>query len=82
MGFLRLAQVNNAAFVVMKKTTECTLEEYSSVMNTNVESSYHLCQLAHPLLKETGNASIVFISSVAGAVSLPRLSAYAASKGM
>lgn len=73
--------VNNAALVVMKGATEYTLEEYSSVMSTNVESSYHLCQLAHPLLKASGNASIVFMSSVAGAISIPRLSAYAASKG-
>lgn len=84
MGFLRLVmliQVNNAALVVMKGATEYTLEEYSSVMSTNVESSYHLCQLAHPLLKASGNASIVFMSSVAGTISIPRLSAYAASKG-
>ena len=51
-------------------------------MNTNLQSPYHLCQLAHPLLKASGNGNIVFISSVAGIVALPMLSVYSATKGM
>ncbi|KAJ0879859.1 putative oxidoreductase [Helianthus annuus] len=35
---------------------------------TNLESSYHMGQLAHPLLKTSGVGSIVFISSVVGLV--------------
>ncbi|KAG6769509.1 hypothetical protein POTOM_025148 [Populus tomentosa] len=50
-------------------------------MNTNLQSPYHLCQLAHPLLKASGNGNIVFISSVAGIVALPMLSVYSATKG-
>lgn len=50
-------------------------------MATNFESTYHLCQLAHPLLKASGMGSIVFISSVAGLVSIGSGSIYAASKG-
>ncbi|KAJ4704620.1 tropinone reductase-like [Melia azedarach] len=73
--------VNNAGIFVIKKSTEHTFEDYSTIMCTNIESSYHLCQLAHPLLKASGNGSIIFMSSVAGLVSLPRLSVYAASKG-
>ncbi|XP_057971003.1 tropinone reductase homolog At5g06060-like [Malania oleifera] len=73
--------VNNAATVVRKETTAFTAEDYSTVMSTNIESPYHLCQLAHPLLKESGAGSIVFISSVAGVVGLPQMSIYAASKG-
>ncbi|GMN60116.1 hypothetical protein TIFTF001_029213 [Ficus carica] len=65
----------------MNKATDYSLEEYSSIMRTNVEAPYHLSQLAHPLLKASGNASIVFISSIAGVTALPVLSAYAASKG-
>lgn len=77
-----MPQVNNAGIFVIKKSTEHTFEDYSTIMCTNIESSYHLCQLAHPLLKASGNGSIIFMSSVAGLVSLPRLSVYAASKGM
>ncbi|KAG5009842.1 hypothetical protein JHK87_018357 [Glycine soja] len=50
-------------------------------MGTNFESVYHLTQLAHPLLKESGQGSIVSISSIAGLKALPVFSVYAASKG-
>ena len=64
-----------------KPTVDFTSEEFSSLMTTNFESAFHLCQLAHPLLKESGAGSIVFISSVAGVVSLSVGSVYGASKG-
>jgi Tropinone reductase 1 len=67
--------------VRLKETIEHTFEDYSTIMSTNIESPYHLCQLAHPLLKASGVASIVFISSVAGVIALPYVSGYAASKG-
>ncbi|WCJ28337.1 NAD(P)-binding Rossmann-fold superfamily protein [Euphorbia peplus] len=73
--------VNNAAIAKHRETVEYTEEEYSTIMSTNLESPYHLSQLAYPLLKSSGNASIVFISSIAGLVSLPIISAYAATKG-
>lgn len=50
-------------------------------MSTNLDSSYHLCQLAHPLLKASGKGSVVFISSVAGSVHLFSGSIYGATKG-
>ncbi|KAI3821789.1 hypothetical protein L1987_09361 [Smallanthus sonchifolius] len=73
--------INNAAATLLKDATKHTLENYEFIMRTNVESPYHLTQLAHPLLKASGNASIVFISSVAGVTGLPSISVYAASKG-
>ncbi|KAG2690633.1 hypothetical protein I3843_09G193600 [Carya illinoinensis] len=73
--------VNNAGTWVLKDALQYTLEDYSAVMGTNVEPPYHLCQLSHPLLKASGAASIVFVSSVAGVTALPNLSGYAASKG-
>jgi Tropinone reductase 1 len=73
-------QVNNAATCTLRRTEEYTLEALSSMMGTNVEASYHLCQLSYPLLKASENASIVFIASIAGSIALPRLSAYAATK--
>ncbi|KAJ9546424.1 hypothetical protein OSB04_018967 [Centaurea solstitialis] len=73
--------INNAGSTRMRDATEHTAEDYSFIMRTNVESPYHLSQLAYPLLKSSGNASIVFISSVAGVMALPALSVYAASKG-
>ncbi|KAF9679951.1 hypothetical protein SADUNF_Sadunf06G0069100 [Salix dunnii] len=73
--------VNNAATVVSKDSTEVTAEDMANTLGTNVEASYHLCQLAHPLLKASGNGSIVFISSVAAVLALPTLTFYGASKG-
>ncbi|KAG9146557.1 hypothetical protein Leryth_026833 [Lithospermum erythrorhizon] len=66
---------------MMKRATEISDEDYSILMETNFKSPYQLTQLAHPLLKASGKASIVFISSVAGQIALPGLSVYAATKG-
>ncbi|KAK1417608.1 hypothetical protein QVD17_26738 [Tagetes erecta] len=73
--------INNVGTAFTKPTTEYTAEEYSMLMATNLESSYHMCQLAHPLLKTSGVGSIVFISSVAGLVNASVGSIYSASKG-
>lgn len=72
--------VNNAACLVMKRVINHSSEDYSTIMGTNFESPYHLCQLAHPLLKQSGTGSIVFISSMAGVIALPALPIYGASK--
>nr|GMC69335.1 tropinone reductase homolog At5g06060-like [Ipomoea batatas] len=72
--------VNNAAICKMVKATDYEAEEFSRIIETNVESPYHLTQLAYPLLKATGNASVVFISSLAGHVALPAFSVYGSSK--
>ncbi|XP_074578665.1 tropinone reductase homolog At5g06060-like isoform X2 [Curcuma longa] len=72
--------VNNAGTNVRKPTVDYSAEEFSLVMATNLESAYHLCQLAHSLLKASGVGSIVFISSVAGVVALNTGSVYAATK--
>lgn len=73
--------INNVGTNIRKPTVDYTAEEYSKLMATNLESSYHLCQLAHPLLKASGTSSIVFISSVAGLVHLCSGSIYGATKG-
>ncbi|KAK1365438.1 tropinone reductase-like [Heracleum sosnowskyi] len=73
--------VNNAGIAVLKETTEFTAEDFSNIMTINFEASYHLCQLAHPLLKKTGDGNIVFISSVAGVKAFPLASIYSSSKG-
>ncbi|GJN05046.1 hypothetical protein PR202_ga22644 [Eleusine coracana subsp. coracana] len=40
--------VNNAGQVFIKPAAECAAEDYSHLMATNLESSFHLNQLAHP----------------------------------
>ncbi|CAN1150590.1 Tropinone reductase homolog At2g29150 [Linum perenne] len=73
--------VNNAGTSIGRLTTKVTAEELSTLWGANFESGYNLCQLTHPLLKASGSASIVFISSVAGAASYTYLTAYGATKG-
>ncbi|XP_051143633.1 tropinone reductase homolog At5g06060-like [Andrographis paniculata] len=73
--------INNVGTNIRKRTVDYTAEEYSMLMATNLESSYNLCQLAHPLLKAAGTGSVVFISSVAGLVHLFSGSIYGATKG-
>ncbi|XP_072954421.1 noroxomaritidine/norcraugsodine reductase-like [Typha angustifolia] len=73
--------INNAGTGIRKPALDCTAEEYSYLMASNLESSFHLSQMAHPLLKTSGRGSIVFISSIAGVVATKNLSLYSATKG-
>lgn len=61
---------------------EFTDEEFSTLVATNFESVFHLCQLSHPLLKASGEGSVVFISSVSSFVSLKSMSLQGATKGI
>lgn len=72
--------VNNVGTNIRKPTVEFTAEEYSFLLSTNFESTYHLCQLAYPILKASGAGSVVFISSVAGLLNISSGSIYAATK--
>ncbi|XP_023640135.1 senescence-associated protein 13 isoform X3 [Capsella rubella] len=73
--------VNNVGTFIVKPTTEYTAEEFSFLMATNLESAFHLSQLAHPLLKASGSGSIVLMSSVSGVVHVSLGSIYGATKG-
>ncbi|BFG34066.1 hypothetical protein CerSpe_203400 [Prunus speciosa] len=70
--------INNVGTSILKPTMEFTAEDYTFLMSTNLESAYHFCQLAHPLLKASGAGNIVFLSSVAGVVSVEVGSTYSA----
>ena len=74
--------MNNVGTGIWKPAIEYTAEEFSIIFGTNFESTYHLSQLAHPLLKASGAGGVVFISSVAGVVSVNNSSVYSATKGM
>ncbi|KAF8762470.1 hypothetical protein HU200_009437 [Digitaria exilis] len=76
--------VNNAGQTMFRAATETTPEDYARLMATNLESSFHLSQLAHPLLAAgggTGGGAVVNVSSIGGQVSYPLLSVYSATKG-
>ncbi|AEC08228.1 NAD(P)-binding Rossmann-fold superfamily protein [Arabidopsis thaliana] len=73
--------VNNVGTLMLKPTTEYTAEEFSFLMATNLDSAFHISQLAHPLLKASGSGSIVLMSSIAGVVHVGVGSIYGATKG-
>ncbi|XP_030964348.1 tropinone reductase homolog At5g06060-like isoform X1 [Quercus lobata] len=73
--------INNVGTNKTKPTLEYTAQDFSFIMATNFESAYHMSQLAHPLLKASSAGSIVFVSSVCGAISISTGSIYGASKG-
>lgn len=72
--------VNNAGTNTRKKTLENTEEDYDGLMNLNLKSGFELCKQFHPLLKSSGDSSIVNIVSVAGITSVGTGSPYAISK--
>ncbi|VAH84141.1 unnamed protein product [Triticum turgidum subsp. durum] len=72
--------VNNAGQTFFMPATESTADDYARLMATNLESCFHLAQLAHPLLVAAGGGSVVNISSVAAAIAYPVLSVYSATK--
>lgn len=75
------SQVNNAGTGYPKPVTLCTADDFKYIMTTNVEAAFHVCQLAHPLLKASGRGSIVFNSSISGSIALEYLSIYGITKG-
>ncbi|KAF0925444.1 hypothetical protein E2562_016664 [Oryza meyeriana var. granulata] len=77
--------VNNVGQTFFGAATACAAEDYARLMATNLESCFHLAQLARPLLREAasggGAGNVVNISSVAGFIAYPALSVYSATKG-
>ncbi|XP_054816041.1 tropinone reductase homolog At2g29260, chloroplastic-like isoform X2 [Prosopis cineraria] len=73
--------INNVGTNIRKPVTEFTNAEFSTLIDTNLGSAFHLCQLAYPLLRASEVGSVVFISSVSGFVSLKSMSVQGATKG-
>jgi len=58
--------INNVGVNIRRKTEDFTTAEYAKLMQTNLDSAFHLTRACLPLLKAGGDASIVMNSSVAG----------------
>lgn len=58
--------VNNVGTNIRKPTTSYTSEEYDFVMNTNLRSAFELSRGLYPLLKQSGQGTIIQVTSVAG----------------
>jgi tropinone reductase I len=72
--------VNNAGTNIRKPTVEYTEDEYDTIMDTNLGSAWEMCRIFYPLLKKSGQGTIVNISSVAGQTSVRSGVVYGMSK--
>ena len=72
--------INNAGINVRKNITDFTLDEWHSVMNTNVTATFLMCRSFIPHMTGQGYGRILNLTSIMSWVSLPGRAAYAASK--
>src|SRR5206468_12082351 len=77
--------INNAGINVRKTITEFTLDEWTSVMDTNLTSVFLLCRAFVPHMKGhgmkgEGYGRIINMTSIMSWVSLPGRAAYSSSK--
>lgn len=73
--------INNAAMQIAKPLLETTVEEWDTVMASNLRSVFLFVKLAHPLMKAADGGAIVNVSSVHAIQTSANIAAYAASKG-
>ena len=72
--------INNAGINIRKNITEFTLDEWNSVMNTNLTSVFLMCRAFVPHMKGHGYGRILNMTSIMSWVSLPGRAAYSSSK--
>ena len=73
--------VNNAGTNIRRQPQEYTIEEWQTVIDTNLTGAMLCCQIAYPLMVEVGGGKIINIGSMMSIFGAPFTAAYAASKG-
>lgn len=73
--------VNNAGINIRKRPEELTLEEWRTVLDTNLTSAFLCSQACYPVMKEAGGGKMMNNGSMLSLFGSPWGSAYAASKG-
>lgn len=72
--------VNNAGINIRKNLIDFSLDEWQSVMDTNLTSVFLMCRAFVPHMKGSGYGRILNMTSIMSHVSLPQRTAYSASK--
>src|SRR5258707_8608526 len=73
--------VNNAGINIRKSPQALDLEEWDSVIRTNLTSAFLCSQAVYPAMKEAGGGKIINIGSMMSIFGASFAPAYAASKG-
>jgi NAD(P)-dependent dehydrogenase (short-subunit alcohol dehydrogenase family) len=72
--------VNNAGMNIRKPLVEYTLDEWNTVLDTNLTSVFLVCRSFIPMMRGRGYGRIINLASMMSHVSLPGRTAYSASK--
>jgi NAD(P)-dependent dehydrogenase (short-subunit alcohol dehydrogenase family) len=72
--------INNAGVGIFSSVESMSVEDFRTVLETNVFGVFYCCHEAIPLMKQRGGGHIINISSLAGANAHPQMAAYNASK--
>jgi len=72
--------INNAGINIRKNLIDFTLDEWRSVLDSSLTSTFLMCRSFVPHMKGAGYGRILNMTSIMGHVSLPGRSAYSSSK--
>jgi NAD(P)-dependent dehydrogenase (short-subunit alcohol dehydrogenase family) len=72
--------INNAGINIRKLCVDYTLEEWNSVLTTNLTSVFLMCRAFVPHMKGRGYGRVINITSIMAHISLPQRTVYCASK--
>jgi 3-oxoacyl-[acyl-carrier protein] reductase len=72
--------INNAGVGTFRQVTEMSVDEWHSIVDTNLTGVFYCCSAALPYLRRRGDAWIINISSLAGKNPFVGGAAYCASK--
>lgn len=72
--------INNAGINIRKNLVDFTLEEFRSVVDASLTSTFLMCRTFVPGMKGTGYGRILNMASIMAHVSLPGRTAYSAAK--
>ncbi|HEY1213785.1 MAG TPA: SDR family NAD(P)-dependent oxidoreductase, partial [Bryobacteraceae bacterium] len=72
--------INNAGTNIRKNLVDFSLEEWRTVLDTNLTSVFLMCRAFVPHMLGTGYGRVLSLSSIMSHVSLPGRSAYSSSK--
>lgn len=72
---------NNAGRNLIKDITEVEDEEWDALLDLNLKGVFLGCKYSLPLMVKSGAGSVINTASTLGLLALPKMPAYAASKG-